>query len=509
MTDKMDKKELSPFENDLASLRLASPEGLAATILEALRAEELHSMRHRVTSAVDILFGEEFGEERKLLARLTLEDVLAGPPTKPTSMPTVQTKKKEPSAGKPFNSLQFVGFLVLAVAVIYFKWQEQRDLPLFDMPEKPVTPAVMTDLADVQWKSTPPKLGEPLQPGRLAFGSGTVELLFFNGVRSVIEGPAELALLTEGRVFCNQGKWSVTVPPSGIGFEIQTPGGTIRDLGTQFYASIEGKDCGVHVLKGIVEVENGKKTLLQTNEAINVQGGEIRDRMASVVNLFVPKTEMRQRSTTYWQQNPPPSVQAKTEPILSVDFRQENPDDVTLFSVRRVPGCSPERTAVRLDGADSRIRLKSLGKLSSFTVVINLKIDRLRGGPNPILMSEGMKSGGIVWNITPSGTMVCGFQLSTAGHSETFETPLVFTKELLGQWVQLGLCVDKGNGRMSVYLNGDPICSQKLPSRGVQDLSGLDVAAWKLGNDVCPLDGAVDSITVFDRCLELQEIRTP
>ena len=90
--------------------------------------------------------------------------------------------------------------------------------------------------------------------------------------------------------------------------------------------------------------------------------------------------------------------------------------------------------------------------------------------------------------------------------NRSFNTPIVFTKEQFGKWVQLGLTFD--GKQMSVYLNGDVICTAKLPSGGSVDLSALDVGNWELKNNVGQLDGAVRSIVVFDRVLELYEIRS-
>jgi len=240
------------------------------------------------------------------------------------------------------------------------------------------------------------------------------------------------------------------------------------------------------------------------------RAGEILDRIPTIADFFVPKTEMRRRSDESWQRNPPPthpSLRGRgegggTPPILSVDFSQENLEGVTLYSGSR------ENGAFRFTDAESRIRLQSLGNLSSFTVLIDVKVDQLRGGFNPILMSEQEKSGGILWNIRASGAMVCGFHRTKTSASKTVETPIVFTNELLKEWGRLGLAFDKEAGRMSVYLNGNLICTKKLSNRRTPDLNEVDIGNWRLKTDnVDHLDGAVKNIMVFDRALELNEIR--
>ena len=122
------------------------------------------------------------------------------------------------------------------------------------------------------------------------------------------------------------------------------------------------------------------------------------------------------------------------------------------------------------------------------------------------MMSEGSKPGGLVWSITPTGAITFDIRQSTAKR-RLFGTPVVFTNELLGQWVQLGLCVDEAKSEMNVYVNGDKIYVAKLSKMDSVDLNTLDVGSWKLENNVGKLKGAIGNIVVFDRALELQKIR--
>ena len=486
----MNETQRSPCEDALKALRPASTKALEESLLESLRSGKL-----RNPSSYEDDFRMIGPLDLDELARLaTQSPSIAVDRPRPTA-PTRKKKRKPPS--KPSAQwfvMRPIIFWVVSMAIVLFFYERFRpdQNPLYVTLEKPTTPAVVTDIADVQWKGAAPKLGEPLQPGQLAFESGTVELLFFNGVRSVIEGPADLVLMNEGQVFCRRGNWSVNVPSSGVGFEIQTPGSTIRDLGTQFFAAIDGKNSEVHVLKGAVEVENGKKVLLKTNQAIKVRPGEILDRMTTITDFFVPKTEMRRRSAATQS-----STAATPLPTLLVDFSQENPEGVTLYSG------SLENGTFRFTDGESRIRLQPLGKISAFTVLIDIKIDKLVSALNPILVAEGSKPGGIVWTISPRGSII--FSLRGRGTSGVFQTPVVFTDELLGEWVQLALAVDEK--RASIYVNGDIVCSGRLPSRGPLDLNALDIGNWKQKTNVGNLQGAVQSIKVFDYALELHEIR--
>jgi hypothetical protein len=64
--------------------------------------------------------------------------------------------------------------------------------------------------------------------------SGIAQIEFYQGARVLIEGPAELQLVSSGEATCTRGKLSANVPPQAKGFRINTPKGTIVDLGTEF-----------------------------------------------------------------------------------------------------------------------------------------------------------------------------------------------------------------------------------------------------------------------------------
>lgn len=97
-----------------------------------------------------------------------------------------------------------------------------------------------------------------LRPGsRLVLDQGSVELTFASGVRGVIEGPADLTLVEEGRLHLAEGRGFFEVPPAAIGFAVHTPELEVVDLGTEF-AVLAAHDAGdqVHVMKGRVEALN-------------------------------------------------------------------------------------------------------------------------------------------------------------------------------------------------------------------------------------------------------------
>ena len=116
--------------------------------------------------------------------------------------------------------------------------------------------AMILKLDAVEWEPAggpPPAVGD-LVAGRLRFRSGRVTLSMLSGVVLVVEGPADLELISTDRVFCRGGRLRTRVPAGAEGFVVSGPGSAVVDLGTEFAMNVEadGKAC-VTVIAGEVE----------------------------------------------------------------------------------------------------------------------------------------------------------------------------------------------------------------------------------------------------------------
>lgn len=118
-----------------------------------------------------------------------------------------------------------------------------------------------------------PRSGNILGKGsRLQLSRGSVEGVFFSGVRFVIEAPCDFTVLDEDRISLTKGVAWFEVPHQAIGFTVQTKQLKIVDLGTRFgVVASEGKPHEIHVAFGTVELasqsELEKKSILKTGEA--------------------------------------------------------------------------------------------------------------------------------------------------------------------------------------------------------------------------------------------------
>ena len=128
--------------------------------------------------------------------------------------------------------------------------------------EDPVPPLTFLTSAGTQFSAQHPSCdGDAPAPGSMAVGSslivesGVVELTFASGVRSIVQGPAELTLVEDSLLNLGAGRVWCEVPPEAAGFRVATKQLLATDLGTEF-AVVSEEDAGdeVHVMAGRVLV---------------------------------------------------------------------------------------------------------------------------------------------------------------------------------------------------------------------------------------------------------------
>jgi ferric-dicitrate binding protein FerR (iron transport regulator) len=106
-------------------------------------------------------------------------------------------------------------------------------------------------------KEGPTPAGELVAGSAVWLSQGSVELVFQNGVRSVIEAPAEWVMVDENRMDLRHGVAWFEVPPAAAGFQVFTPDLEVTDLGTEFGVLAEqGKNDQVHVFSGAVHARH-------------------------------------------------------------------------------------------------------------------------------------------------------------------------------------------------------------------------------------------------------------
>jgi hypothetical protein len=172
-------------------------------------------------------------------------------------------------------------------------------------PEEEI--AWLVNAQDCEWSDGEPG---PMRAGTtLKLDRGLAALRFRSGARLVIEGPAELKLVSSLGVELIRGKVGARVPESAHGFTVLSPRGEVIDLGTEFGVGV-GQDgaTDVRVFEGqvIARDKAGAQSLWRDQAARIDEDGLRVDRMPPAGEPFV-------RAIV-----PPPAIVPRT---LKLDFR--------------------------------------------------------------------------------------------------------------------------------------------------------------------------------------------
>lgn len=131
---------------------------------------------------------------------------------------------------------------------------------------------------DCQWEGskTEPIEGQRLLPGKLRLQEGTALLRFDSGAELVMSGNTHLELLSpdSGRLLF--GEVVIRAEDGAEGFRLDTPGGEMTDLGTEFAVKVlKGGETELHVHEG--KVSTGDAVVAAGN-AVSLQKGASSDK---------------------------------------------------------------------------------------------------------------------------------------------------------------------------------------------------------------------------------------
>ena len=115
--------------------------------------------------------------------------------------------------------------------------------------------AWLVNAQDCEWAAADADMpGRDMRAGKLLrLRRGLAEIEFDRGARVILQGPAELVLVSGAEARLIHGALTAHVPPPARGFTILSPGGKVVDLGTEFGLSVDDQGATtVRVFNGIV-----------------------------------------------------------------------------------------------------------------------------------------------------------------------------------------------------------------------------------------------------------------
>lgn len=392
--------------------------------------------------------------------------------------------------------------------------------------------AVLTRGVNLEWETGAIAPGTPLSPGWLKLKSGIAQIEFYQGARVLIEGPAALELVSSGEATCTSGKLSAHVPPQARGFRINTPKGTIVDLGTEFGLDVSDARAEVHVFKGEVELHRASAEMQSLKEGQAMAFATAPHALAANAAAFASLGEIDQRTAASqksqfekWQAA---SVERNLDPGLRLRFDFQDADESRSLRNHAADGASvadgsivggawtegrwPGKRALEFRNVSDRVRLAIPGEIKALTLSVWVRVNGLDRAFNSLFMSEGWGDRRVHWQITREGKVRMGIAGSGNQRHTDNDSPVLFTPERFGRWMHLAAVFDPVKKEVRHYANGDLVA--RIP---LKDVTPLKPGTAELGNwndrrgqanvAIRHLSGAMDEFALYDRVLSDSEIR--
>ena len=405
--------------------------------------------------------------------------------------------------------------------------------------------ALLSRAVGAQWADAADEraAGAVLSPGTMRLKAGAVMVEFYSGARVMLEGPAELELVSAKEAFLRAGKLSAHVPPPARGFTVGSPAARVVDLGTEFGLDVaDAATAEVHVFTGKVEVHPGGTAApahsLRTGEGIRLSAGAW-TRGPADRSRFLGEAELARRGAVESEQRLATwrlasrawagGGLADDRPRLpEFSLRLHYPfelgsaaERVLSNAVAGAPleshgsivggawgeGRWPGKRALEFRGAGDRVRFTGPESFAQVTFLAWVRVEALPQPLHALVSADAERTGALRWELTRDGRLrlTVGRDLGRRRIDwEAVSSVPFVTTEHLGQWLLLATTFDGhvmrhyGNGR---FIGEGP--SFTPPA--------LHLGAAELGNSpnpsIRPLIGSVDEFAVLTRALSAEEVR--
>jgi hypothetical protein len=400
--------------------------------------------------------------------------------------------------------------------------------------------AMLNRAVDAQWnqRDEAPRLGAPLEPGWLRLKSGLAQIVFYSGVRVVIEGPTELQLVSPSEATCQSGRLIAEVPPQAKRFRVSTPQMNVTDLGTAFGLDVKERQTELHVFKGSVEFQSSasaaKQNLKEGAGAVTENSRAprlITANPATFTSLFDLQLKSSDAEVLRHEQWRAASSRLDEDPSLLVHFDFEQTDladwrvpntskrkntapDATIVGCQWVEGRWPDKHALEFRSVSDRVRLSVSGEFESLTLAAWVRVQGLDRQFNSLFMSDGFETGTLHWLIRKDGVLGLTAIGVGSGNYQICASPPVLALDQFGIWLHLAVVLDGNAKRVVQYVNGLPVSEKPLKINTPFRIGAAELGNWNASgfpdNDpslIRNFSGAMDEFCLFSRALNAAEIR--
>lgn len=399
--------------------------------------------------------------------------------------------------------------------------------------------AMLTRVVDARWVSNavPLRVGSALEPGWLRLESGLVQVVFYSGARLVIEGPAELQLVSPSEAVCPAGRLLAEVPQPARGFRLKTDQVNVVDLGTAFGIAAAHGRTEVHVFKGKVELRSGTaaKQALVEGQAASVEGSALPRLIPASATVFTSLFDFQQRSLAseafryeQWQfasaqinQDPSVVVRLDFENLGGADWtlrntaeRNRSVPEATIVGCQRAEGRWREKQALEFQSVNDRVRLAVPGAFEALTLSAWMRVSGLDREFNSLFMCDGFEPGTIHWLLRNDGVLGLTVFGPGSGNFQITASPPVITLDKFGMWLHVAAVLDGQARQVRHYVNGVPVSRHALKLGPPYRLGSAELGNWnaRSGRNLAPnlirhLSGSLDEFALFSRALSDAEVR--
>lgn len=434
------------------------------------------------------------------------------------------------------QALALAACLILTAAGVGIAWLRK---PTTGIGTTSTAIAMLARAVEARWAegTAPLRVGSALDPGWLRLESGLAQVVFYSGVRVVIEGPAELRLVSLSEAVCPTGRLLAEVPPPARGFRLRTDQLSVLDLGTEFAVDATPARTEIHVFKGKVELNPGTATerSLDAGQAAVVRENAPPRFMAANAAGFTPMFEFQKRSLaseairydqwrlTSARLNQDPSLvvrldfddlSASNYTLRNAAANQRSVPDATIVGCQRGEGRWREKRALEFQSVNDRVRLAVPGDFEALTLSAWVRVKGLDRKFNSLLMCDGFEPGTIHWLIRNDGVLGLTVFGPGTGNFQILATPPVLTLDQFGMWLHLAVVVDGETRQVVHYLNGSAVSRHALKLGPPFQLGAVELGNWNAQSDHAPapflirnLSGSLDEFELFSRALTDAELR--
>lgn len=407
--------------------------------------------------------------------------------------------------------------------------------------------AVLTQTIDAEWAARGPRrtVGATLPPGTFTLQKGLAQIEFFSGAALVVEAPAEFEIVSSWKVLWRHGKARVKVPPAARGFEINTPGMKVIDLGTEFGLDVDraSADARLQVFSGEIEAHptTGRQLNLTQGQGIEQRGTSISPlgtvRPQDFPGLDHMRDLGRERAATQFARWQAASLAQRRDPRL-IAYYPMQPDSTSQRLVRNLaePGDAlrdggavgaawgtgrwPQKGALEFKGAGDRVRLQLDGEYQALTLACWVRVDGLDRRYNALLLTDGYDPGEPHWQIYENGRLMFSVTYEDPENpaqrrNQIYYSPVIFDRTNTGRWHHVAVTYDNRSGAAIQYVDGVEV------SREVHRFHAPDRPVFfgpcELGNWGIPLtghqfpirnlNGRIDEFAIYSAVLGAEEVR--